>query len=136
MQNKVYSLWGKAVDKDGVTHYVTVVGLYNQRKERTTEMMDGLVTCGDCNKEQEALMFVEKKTRMRTLALGASICHPSDEFNEAVGVSVAKSRAKNNPIGVVKSEYVTMLNEDACTMLVFNELNHITKHIDEYIEKY
>ena len=125
MNNKVYSLWGKAVDSNGETHYVTVVGLYNKetRYENTMEDIDNDVT-----------LLTHDKYKVRTLKLGASICHPSDEFNEEVGISIAKSRAKRTPIGTVESRNITMLNADACTALVFTELRHIINHIDDYID--
>lgn len=133
MKNKIYSLYGKAVDVNGQEHMVTVVGVYNQQKQRFMVTEPTMVEVGF--KEVNGSVSYEASTKVRTLSLGYSICHPNDEFNEAVGISVAKSRAKKEPIGEVSSTDVTMLNEDHATALVFAELRHIIKNIDKYIEK-
>lgn len=127
----MYNMHGNAVDSNGVNHIVTVVGLYTQQKEHV--MVNEPISVGVGHKVVEGELTYPHTTKVRTLALGYSICHPNDEFNEAAGVSIAKSRAKKAPIGTVTSTDVTMLNDDACTALVLTELNHITKNIEKYI---
>lgn len=132
MKNKIYSKSCVAVDKNGQEHVVTIVGLFEQKKERThevvrTELIDEKGKASNCE------LIVEKSSIKRVLSLGWSICHPSDENIDIVGVAIAKSRAKRHPIGKVESYNVTMLNDDACEALVDNELKHYVAKIDKYI---
>ena len=67
--------------------------------------------------------------------MGYAICHPDDEFNEEIGINLAKRRIETDPIGTIESYNVTMLNDDQNEMMVLIELAHIIKNIDKYIGK-
>jgi hypothetical protein len=66
--------------------------------------------------------------------LGASICHPSDKFDEQIGIDIAKKRIeKGEDLGVLETSNVTMLTEDAIMGEILVKLNHICETIDDYI---
>ena len=85
-KEKFYHAWAKATSSNGDEHYVTVVGKFEQsRKEKivqdvvpvetkTNTIVDGILTDG-------------VKNLNRKLTLGVSICHPSDTFNEEIGIT-------------------------------------------------
>lgn len=133
MKTKIYSMYGKAVDANGAEHIVTVVGQFEQTKEYT-ENVEPLCWVDDNNKPRSGVMVYPIRKLKRTLKLGYSICHPNDTFNKEEGIRIAQSRIKHgNYIGEVSSNNCTMLNDDSNNMLVFSELNYITKNIDKYL---
>ena len=74
------------------------------------------------------------KQMKRKLTLGLSICHPSDTFDEEVGVEIAKARIeKGYDLGSLETTNVTMLTEDAIMAELLVKLQYVTNHIDDYI---
>ncbi len=133
VKTKFYHIYGNAKDKNGIDHVVTVVGKYEQRRQKTEIKEDVQV-------ETKPKCFVNGELRYsikmlsRKLTLGVSICHPSDEFNEETGVEIAKSRIeKHQDLGTIMTNDVTMLTEDAIMAELLVKLQHITENIDEYI---
>lgn len=136
MKIKDYALWGKAVDSKGNTHYVTVVGRAEQEKVKTTLSTETTVV-DENGKQHEGLLLTDYNKKVRTFTMARSICDPRDEFNFETGKQIAIKRLergdKNDVIGSLQSENITMLNDDMCNLLVFNEVNHVIKNIDTYI---
>lgn len=131
MRTKYYSLFGEAIDSNGNSHIVTVVGEYTQFKEDFVEEMDVLTDEGVVCKT-----LIPMKKQKRELKLAYSICHPDDVFDKEEGIKVAKRRLKRgNTIGELSSYNCTMLNQDQCEILVLVEVGHIIKHIDTYIQR-
>jgi hypothetical protein len=65
-----------------------------------------------------------------------SICHPSDTFDEEVGVEIAKARIENGyDLGKLETSNVTMLTEDAIMAELVTKLNYVSEHIDDYISE-
>ena len=131
MKEKFYHISGKAVDSNGLTHYVTVVG---KRIRETEHSFEETPVYNDSGSEQGVLMF-KVKNKIRKFTMAYAICHPDDEFNEEIGIRLAKRRIETDPIGTVESYNVTMLNDDQNEMMVLTELAHIIKNIDKYITK-
>ena len=130
MKTKYYSMFGRAFDKDGKCHTVTVIGEYQQFKEDFVEERDIKVD-GDFHK-----VLTPIKKQRRQLKLAYSICHPEDTFDVNMGIKIAKRRLKRGDIiGELSSYNFTMLNPDQIDMLLLNEVSHISKHIDTYIER-
>lgn len=134
-REKFFSAWAKATSNNGDEHYVTVVGKFEQsRKEEIVQDMvpveikpntivDGILTYG-------------VKNLNRKLTLGVSICHPSDTFNEEIGINIAKGRInRGQDLGQLETSNVTMLTEDAIMAEIIVKLNHICQNIDEYISE-
>lgn len=131
MRTRYYTLFGEALDKEGGSHIVTVVGEYTQFKEDSTEEVD---IFDDDGVKWVATRPVKKQKRV--LRLAYSICHPDDNFSKEEGIKIAKRRLKEGKtIGELLTYDFTMLNPDQCEMMVLNEVGHIIKHIDTYIER-
>ena len=65
-----------------------------------------------------------------------SICHPLDEFDEEVGIDIAKKRIeRGEDLGSIETSDVTMLTEDAIMGELIVKLNHIVETIDEHVLK-
>ena len=130
---RFFHVYGNAVDKNGEKHYVTVVGKLEQTRKKTevTEKVDVETSFNSYVKGE--LKYNVKKLN-RKLTLGVAICHPSDKFDEEVGVEIAKKRIEQgNDIGSIETSNVTMLTEDAVFGELMVKLNHILSNIDEYL---
>lgn len=134
-KTKFYHIYGKAVDSKGETHHVTVVAkLYQTRHKEIVHEPTQVETKPNCF--SEGLLTFEVKRLKRKLTLGLSICHPSDTFDEQIGIDIAKKRIKRGEnIGELETNDVTMLTEDAIMGELFVKLQHITNHIDDYISE-
>lgn len=133
MKTKYFSLWAPARDANGEEHYVTVVGKFTQKyvpqqitQDVPVEFKPGSVVNGK--------LTFNKRTLHRELTLGVSICHPSDEFNEELGVEIAKARIeRGQDAGTIQTNDVTMLTEDAIIANILCKLTYICNSIDDYI---
>ena len=132
---KFYHVYGKAVDANGETHVVTVVGEFVQTRKKTEvkEEVDVETHVGSFVKGE---LKYNVKLLNRKLTLGVAICHPSDTFDEEVGIEMAKKRIKNGQnLGTIETSNVTMLTEDAIFAELMVKLNHIVDQIDTYISE-
>ena len=74
------------------------------------------------------------KNLNRKLTLGVSICHPSDTFNEEIGINIAKRRInRGQDLGQIETSNITMLTEDAIMAEILVKLNHIVENIDDFL---
>lgn len=130
---KYYHVYGQTTGSDGKRHVVTIVGKFEQTREDVgvTEIVD--VETKPTNFVKGELTYNVKMLR-RKLTLGLSICHPSDTFDEEVGVEIAKSRIKRgDDLGSIETTNVTMLTEDAIMAELVVKLNHVLETIDEFL---
>lgn len=137
MSKKVvfYHVYGKTKTDDGKEHIVTVVGKFEQTRnqEEVKEVVDvetlpNIYVKGD--------LTYKVKQLKRKLTLGVSICHPLDDFDEEVGVEIAKKRIENRQdVGSLETSNVTMLTEDAIMAELVVKLNYILEHIEDYISE-
>lgn len=130
---KYYHVYGQTTASDGKRHVVTIVGKFEQVREDVgvTEIVD--VETKPTNFVKGELTYNVKMLR-RKLTLGLSICHPSDTFDEEVGVEIAKSRIKRgDDLGSIETTNVTMLTEDAIMAELVVKLNHVLQTIDEFL---
>lgn len=135
MRTKFYHVYGKTKSEDGSTHVVTIVGKFEQsrNKEKVTEIVDVEAPNGGFVKGE---LNYDVKQFKRTLTLGMSICHPSDTFDEEVGVEIAKARIRDGyDLGRLETSNVTMLTEDAIMAELVTKLNYVSEHIDDYISE-
>lgn len=134
-KEKFYHAWAKATSNNGDEHYVTVVGKFEQsRKEEIVQDVVPVET--KPNTIVDGILTYGVKNLNRKLTLGVSICHPSDTFNEEIGINIAKGRInRGQDLGQIETSNVTMLTEDAIMAEILVKLNHICQSIDEYISE-
>jgi hypothetical protein len=133
MKRKFYHVYGKAKTTDGKEHAVTVVGEFVQTRDASTVVETVDVETKPNSFVQGELKYNIKHLK-RKLTLGMSICHPKDDFDEEVGIKVAKKRIKlGQDLGTIETNDVTMLTEDAIYAELVVKLNHIIENIDEYV---
>jgi len=132
---KYYHAWAKATSINGDEHYVTVVGKFEQsRKEEIVQDVVPVET--KPNTIVDGILTYGVKNLNRKLTLGVSICHPSDTFNEEIGINIAKGRInRGQDLGQIETSNVTMLTEDAIMAEILVKLNHICQNIDGYISE-
>ena len=130
---KYYHMYAICTDSKGDKHTVTVVGKFEQtRKEEIVQEITKVET--KPNSFVDGILTFGVKKLNRKLTLGVSICHPKDEFDEEVGIKVAKGRIENGQdLGIIETNDVTMLTEDAIMAELIVKLNHVCENIDEYI---
>lgn len=135
MRVNFYHVYGKVKTDDGKEHVVTVVGKFEQLREKQefNEEVDVEVVP---TKFVKGNLTYNVKQLKRKLTLGVSICHPLDDFDEEVGVEIAKKRIENRQdVGSIETSSVTMLTEDAIMAELLVKLNYIMEHIEEYLPK-
>lgn len=132
-REKFFSAWAKAISSNGDEHYVTVVGKFEQsRKEKIVQDVVPVET--KPNTIVDGILTYGVKNLNRKLTLGVSICHPSDTFNEEIGINIAKGRInRGQNLGQIETSNVTMLTEDAIMAEILVKLNHICQNIDTYL---
>ena len=132
-KEKFYHAWAKATSNNGDEHYVTVVGKFEQsRKEEIVQDVVPVET--KPNTIVDGILTYGVKKLNRKLTLGVSICHPSDTFNEEIGINIAKGRInRGQDLGQLETSNVTMLTEDAIMAEILVKLNHIVNSIDEFL---
>lgn len=132
-KEKFYHAWAKATSSNGDEHYVTVVGKFEQsRKEKIVQDVVPVET--KPNTIVDGILTYGVKNLNRKLTLGVSICHPSDTFNEEIGINIAKGRInRGQDLGQIETSNVTMLTEDAIMAEILVKLNHICQNIDTYL---
>ena len=130
---KYYHAWAKATSINGDEHYVTVVGKFEQsRKEEIVQDVVPVET--KPNTIVDGILTYGVKNLNRKLTLGVSICHPSDTFNEEIGINIAKGRInRGQDLGQIETSNVTMLTEDAIMAEILVKLNHICQNIDVFL---
>ena len=132
---KYYHAYAVAESNNGDKHYVTVVGKFEQNR-KSKIVQDVVPVETKPNSIVDGILTYEVKNLNRKLTLGVSICHPSDTFDEEVGVKIAKGRIENGQdLGQLETSNVTMLTEDAIMAEILVKLNHICSNIDEYISE-
>ena len=137
MSKKVvfYHVYGKTKTDDGKEHVVTVVGKFEQER-KWTEISEEVDVETIPNTFVKGDLTYKVKQLNRKLTLGVSICHPLDDFDEEVGVEIAKKRIENRQdVGSIETSSVTMLTEDAIMAELLVKLNYIMEHIEEYLPK-
>ena len=136
MKVKYFSMYANCEDSKGEKHVVTVVGKFEQTRERQMVQEVVPVELKENSFVDGVLSYPSNKLLKRTLTLGVSICHPMDEFDEEVGKRIAKSRIeKGQTLGSIETNSVTMLTEDAIMAEIYVKLAHISDNIDEYISE-
>lgn len=133
MKTEFYHIYGKTKTDDGQEHVVTIVGKFEQDRKKIT-----VVEGADVETKPGSFVKGELKYNIkmlhRKLTLGLSICHPSDTFDEEVGVEIAKKRiAKGINLGIIETSDVTMLTEDAIIAELMVKLNYVLTHIEDYL---
>lgn len=133
MKTKYFNVYGKAVDSEGERHYVTIVGKFEQGRIKDV-VQDVVPVEVKPNSFVDGILTYQKKRLKRKLTLGVSICHPKDEFDEEVGIKVAKGRIENGQdLGIIETNDVTMLTEDAIMAELIVKLNHVCENIDDFL---
>ena len=132
-KEKFYHAWAKATSSNGDEHYVTVVGKFEQsRKEKIVH--DVVPVDTKPNTIVDGILTYGVKNLNRKLTLGVSICHPSDTFNEEIGINIAKRRInRGQDLGQIETSNITMLTEDAIMAEILVKLNHIVENIDDFL---
>jgi hypothetical protein len=130
---KYYHLYADAYDEGGEKHVVTVVGKFTQNyvpKEITQEVPVEVKPGSFVNGK----LTFNKRTLHRTLTIGISICHPLDEFDEEFGIELAKARIEQGKdAGMIETNDVTMLTEDAIMGELITKLTFVTNNINDYL---
>lgn len=135
MKTKYYHVFGRIKDDNGQEHVVTVVGKFEQLREKKEFNEEVEVEVVPTKFVKGNLTYNVKQLK-RKLTLGVSICHPLDDFDEEVGVEIAKKRIESRQdVGSIETSSVTMLTEDAILAELVTKLNYVLEHLEDYISE-
>lgn len=133
-KTKYFSMYASCKDSKKQKHIVTVVGKLEQTREREVLQEEVPVEVKKGSFVQGVLTYPSNKLLNRTLTLGMSICHPTDNFDEELGVEIAKKRIeKGKTLGKLSTSDVTMLTDDAVMGEIVVKLNHVCENIEKYL---
>ena len=136
MSKKFFTMTDIATDANGLTHTITMVGKFESKKEKVDTILEiPMALSVNPHKTLDAALIYKKDVPMRTLTYAYAICHPDDTFDEPTGVALATRRLKTDPMGELKSKYVTCLCKDQIETILKGELNYIVNNIDKFINK-
>lgn len=124
----------KTISNNENVRSLIVVGLMTEKNVRRFNFEKDACLVGKKG-ELTADVIFRNKVREKTLKIGYAICSTEDKYDENLGISIAKKRAKRSPVGMVSTTSFTMLQDDQCNALVENEANFIEKNLDKYIKK-
>ena len=132
-KTKIFHLCDEAIDKNGQTHVITVVGKLVQTS-KPLEIISKMPVEVKPNSFVQGELKFTKKTLHRELSVGLAICHPMDKFDEAEGIRIALGRInRGDDIGTIETRCVTMLTDDLVIAELFGKLYFIKEHIDKYL---
>ena len=134
MKRKIYHMHGKTTDQNGLEHVVTMVGESTQETEEKN-VATPISVINENDRKDEAILIEKEKQKIRKLRYDYSICHPQDvpNFNEELGVTIAKRRIKSRPLGELTTKFRTSLCPDQIELILFGELKHVMDNIDKFI---
>lgn len=133
IKTRFYHLTSKCKDSRGKTHYVTVVGKFEQDRNPKRIEEDVVVNSKKDIPINGKLIYYDKRL-LRRLTIGHSICHPTDEFDETIGISVAKGKIKDGrDLGILETNSANMLTKDMIMLELLGKLTYITDNIDNFI---
>lgn len=83
----------------------------------------------------DASLKYKKKVFKRTLRVGYAICHEDDKPDEEFGKELAKKRAFKNPLGVIETNNITMLQPEDVQALLESKAKYIRTNLGKFIKK-
>ena len=119
------------VDYKGDTHHIVACALSQSPKQDSHTLRVGWADKAN-RLDVDDHLFHEV---YRMVTVGISICNPEDKFDEQEGIKIATRRVKNNPLGELKTPFITCLCKDQVEHILKGELNYIITNIDKFIER-
>lgn len=111
---KKYCVHKEFFDSLGIKHTVLVYGEVYKDKIKV-----------------DVLPFISQTKIAKTLNMGWAICSEEDEFDEEVGINIAKRRFYQ--FGGLNTLNRNLLCDDMVLAILQNEVNYIITHIDKYL---
>lgn len=124
-----------AFDNNGDRHFVTLCAIVEQ--DNVWKDKEDIVKLehGKPGSFMDARLQYKKKEFQRTLKLGYAICHNLDEVDEQYGEELAFKRACEKPLGIIETNYITMLQKEDIEALMQSKLDYICDNIDKFTQK-
>lgn len=73
--------------------------------------------------------------RYRELRIGYSIYNPDDEYNEQIGVKIARKRSRLSPFCRLTSDFNGEFNKETVEAIMDVKATYIKNHFDKFIQK-
>lgn len=83
----------------------------------------------------DASLKYKKKVFKRTLRVGYALRHKDDMPYEEFGKELSKKRAFKNPLGVIETNNITMLQPEDVQALLKSKAEYIRTNIEKFIKK-
>lgn len=79
--------------------------------------------------------FNDISFRYRELRIGYSIYNPDDEYNEQIGVKIARKRSRLSPFCRLTSDFNGEFNKETVEAIMDVKATYIKNHFDKFIQK-
>ena len=136
MRKFLYKATGTAKGVGDNVHGVTVVGLVEQDSVITMQEDPVKVSNGKHLGYVDGMLVYPKKHFARKLTIAYSICHPDDLYDPQIGIDVAKKRLKENPLGTIFTNCITMLQKEDVEAILQAKCDYICDNIDKFVKKH
>lgn len=114
---------------------VTVCGILQEGSVWADKVDTVKIEHGKPGSFMDASLKYKKKVFKRTLRVGYAICHEDDKPDEAFGKELAKKRAFKNPLGVIETNNITMLQLEDVQALLESKAKYIRMNLGKFIKK-
>lgn len=108
---------------DGRT--IVLTGIVNKYNEQVTEREN----YGDFS------ILHTMRAKKKSLAVGYSICHPSDSHDKNVGAEIAYNRAIHKPLAYFESDFVGEFREEFVTVVLTAKAKFVEENIERFINR-
>ena len=114
---------------------VTVCGILQEDSVWVDKVDTVKIEHGKPGSFMDASLKYKKKVFKRTLRVGYAICHEDDKPDETFGKELARKRALKNPLGVIETNNITMLQPEDVQALLESKAKYIRMNIGKFIKK-
>lgn len=94
-----------------------------------------LVVTGVVDTFREIVLDGIVNIKKKYLAVGYSICHPSDDNNKEIGAEIALRRAYNKPLAYFETPFVGEFREDFVSIVLQSKAKFVEENIGRFIER-
>lgn len=88
-----------------------------------------------CFDEDGKLDTIYKERKGKKLNIGYSIYNPSDEYDEKIGISIAKKRSHTKPFAYMSSEFSGEFNKETIEAIMDVKAKYIIDNLDKFTNK-
>lgn len=91
--------------------------------------------CDYLPSKEEPCGFDFVKSKDKKLNISYSICNPNDNYDEKIGISIAKKRLKTRPFAHMSSKFSGEFNKETVEAIMDVKAKYIIDNFDKFVNK-